>query len=99
LLEIKCATLHHLVGTDRPPVRVLVGVHGHTNSYALAVMEQTVLRAFGATQVTVPVVQEAAGSPGGRQWSAEGGQGVATCRPKEKHVSAARERRRTDTHR
>ena len=34
---------------------------------------QTVLRAFGATQVTVPVVQEAAGSPEGRQGWPGGG--------------------------
>ena len=59
---------------------------------------QTVLRAFGATQVTVPVVQEAAGSPGSERGSPGGGQGVATRRPRGKHVSAARERRRTDTH-
>jgi hypothetical protein len=36
---------------------------------------QTVLRAFGATQVTVPVVQEAAGSPGGERGSPWGGRG------------------------
>jgi len=34
---------------------------------------QTVLRAFGATQVTVPVVQEAAGSPVGERGSPGGG--------------------------
>lgn len=34
---------------------------------------QTVLIAFGATQVTVPVVQEAAGSPGGERGSPGGG--------------------------
>jgi len=40
MLEIKCATLHSLVGTDRLTVQVLVGVHGHVNSYALAVMDR-----------------------------------------------------------
>ena len=55
---------------------------------------QTVLRAFGATQVTVPVVQEAAGVARGSQGVAKG---VDTRRPRGKHVSAAREWRRTDT--
>jgi len=56
---------------------------------------QTVLRAFGATQVTVPVVQEAAGVARGSQGVAKG---VDTRRPRGKHVSVARERRRrTDT--
>ena len=61
---------------------------------------QTVPRAFGATQVTVPVVQEAAGSPEGERGSPGGGRGrqvVATSPPRSKHVSAAREWRRTDT--
>jgi hypothetical protein len=52
---------------------------------------QTVLIAFGATQVTVPVVQEAAGSPVGERGSPGGGKGVDTRRPRGKHVSAARE--------
>ena len=55
---------------------------------------QTVLRAFGATQVTVPVVQEAAGVARGSQGVAKG---VDTRRPRGKHVSAAPEWRRTDT--
>jgi hypothetical protein len=54
-------------------VRVLVGVHGRTNSYALAVMDRRADIAFGATQVTVPVVQEAAGSPVGERGSPGGG--------------------------
>jgi len=78
-------------------VRVLVGVHGRTNSYALAVMDRRADIAFGATQVTVPVVQEAAGSPVGERGSPGGGKGVDTRRPRGKQVSAAREWRRTDT--
>ena len=58
---------------------------------------QSVGVAFGATQVaatTNTVVQEAAGVARGSQGVAKG---VDTRRPRSKHVSVARERRRTDT--
>jgi len=78
-------------------VRVSVGVHGHAISYALAVVDRRCSERSGqrrSPQPPTPVVQEAAGvsrgSPGGRQ-------GVDTWRQRRKHVSAAREGRRTDT--
>ncbi len=59
---------------------------------------QTVLRAFGPTQVTATTNTRSTGGGGVDRGSPGGRQGVDTRRPRGKHVSAARERRRTDTH-
>jgi hypothetical protein len=54
---------------------------------------QTVLRAFGTTQVTVPVVQEVAGSPGGERGSPGGGH-----RPPERQTRVRRTAVAADRH-
>lgn len=58
---------------------------------------QAVLRAFGTTQVTATTNTRSTGGGGGVQGVARGSPGVDTWRQRRKHVSAAREGRRTDT--